>query len=224
MQKRFWMQWAIAVVTGLVPAAKMRAASIAAATVQEAQYPSNPLMMQYTVNDNSTTFTAGGKFDIALFLSTTTGNTPTTTNANWTAESVDSTAWATDMTGESLTWQQYTGLTYTQAFPSGPIGGKNGYFLDYNYNGVDISFPSAPILPGGNLSGFFFTGSPSSMFFVAGPSDGTTSFAPGSVVTYSGTSTDTPEPTTLGLIALCGIITLRRRGKRLEVRTERRPS
>jgi hypothetical protein len=210
MQKRFWMQWATAVVTGLVPAARILAASVAAAAVQEAPYSGG--MTQYTVNDNSTTFTPGGKFDIALFLSTTTGNTPTTTNANWTAESVDSTAWATDMTGESLTWQQYTGLTYTQAFPSDPIK-VNGYFLDYTFNGTDISLSGSPIFPGNPIGGFFFTGSPSSTFFVAGPSDGTTSFAPGSVVTYSGTSTDTPEPTTLGVMGLAaaGLMGSRRR-------------
>jgi hypothetical protein len=210
------MQWAIAVAACLIPAAKMRADSIAA-TVQEAQFPADPIKTQYTVNNTSTDSTPGGKFDIALFVSTTTGNTPTTTNANWTAEAMSSGAWTTNMTGESLNWQQYTGLTYTQAFPADPVK-LNGYFLHYNYTAGNISFPGTPILPGGNLSGFFFDGSPSSTFFVAGPSDGTTSFAPGNVVTYSGTSTDTPEPTTLGLMALAaaGLCSRRRKLKPLQ--------
>ena len=64
------------------------------------------------------------------------------------------------MGSDALTWQQYTGMTYTQAFPGNPIK-VNGYFLDYTFNsGSDtISFPGNPVIPGAGLGGFFFTGS-----------------------------------------------------------------
>jgi hypothetical protein len=62
------------------------------------------------------------------------------------------------------------------------------------------------------LGNFFFTGSMDSTFLVAGPADGTTSFSPGDVVTYSGTATDTSEPGALSVVlALWGITALRRR-------------
>jgi hypothetical protein len=227
MRKRFWMQWAIAVVIGLVPAAKMLAISIAAAAVTEAQFPSNPTLTQYTVTNNSNVSFPANPIDIAVFVSTTTGSSPSTTNTGWYAVSLDAAMWVQSM-GEPEpilnstlpTWQQYTGLTYTQAFPSSPVK-VNGYFLDYAYDGTDISFPGAPTFPGNPifpsqpLDGFFFTGSPSSTFLVAGPADGTTTFAPGDVVTYSGTSTDTPEPTTLGLICLAAMGLMGRRREKV---------
>jgi hypothetical protein len=55
------------------------------------------------------------------------------------------------------TWQQYTGLTYTQAFPSNPIK-VNGYYLDYTFNSDSdtVSFPGKPVIPGASLGDFFF--------------------------------------------------------------------
>jgi hypothetical protein len=56
------------------------------------------------------------------------------------------------------TWQQYTGLTYTQAFPGSPLK-LNGYFLDFTFNSDTdtISFPGNPVIPGSSLGGFVFT-------------------------------------------------------------------
>jgi len=179
------------------------------ATVQEAADGDGTT--QYTVNNTSTAFTPGGRFDISLFLSTTTGSTPTTTNSNWIAQSVNATSWTQTMGGISesdprVSWQTYTGLTYTQAFPGNPVK-LNGYFLNYTFNsGSDtVSFPTDPVFPGAGLGGFFFTGSPASTFFVAGPTDGTTSFTPGNVVTSSGTSTDVPEPASLSLLGVAAL-------------------
>jgi hypothetical protein len=172
-------------------------------------------MTQYTITNTSSSNTAGGPFDISLFLVTTTGNTPSTTNSGWTAETVNASSW-TQYMGSTyyyrLTWQQFTGLTYTQAFPSDPAS-VNGYYLAYsvNTNTDAITFPSAqPITPGNSLGGFYFDGSPASTFFAAGPTDGTTSFQPGSVVTYTGTSTDLPEPSAVALAALAACACCRR--------------
>jgi hypothetical protein len=229
MGKQLWVRLALGVILGIVPAAKLLATvSIAAAAVQEAQYSGNPSETQYTVTNQTTSpsIVAGGgagpdipstAFDISIFLSTTTGNTPTTTNANWTAEVVNATSWTQGM-GVSYvypySWQTYTGKTYTQAFPSNPTS-VNGYYLAYTVNPTTgaITLSGTPIDPGQSEGGFFFDGSPSSTFFVAGPADGSSSFAPGSVITYGGTSTDTPEPATFGLIGLAaaGLIGSRRR-------------
>jgi hypothetical protein len=66
-----------------------------------------------------------------------------------------------------LTWQQYTGLSYTQAFPNIPIK-VNGYFLNYTFNSDtgDVAFPSNPVIPSTSLGGFFATGSLDSTFLV----------------------------------------------------------
>jgi hypothetical protein len=218
--QRSFVQCAAALAT-FAGAAPVLAIVTPAASVQESVFPSNPVKTQYSVSNTSSAASAGGKFDIALLAVTTTGSNPTTTNTGWEAESLNAGAWVQSMgepTGDfSLpTWQQYTGLTYTQAFPSNPIK-VNGYFLDYSVDSGtgNISFPSSPIFPSNPLlGGFFFDGSPGSTFFVAGPTDGTTSFAPGAVVTFSAPATITPEPASLSLLAISARTLLSRRRQR----------
>jgi hypothetical protein len=109
-------------------------------------------------------------FDIAAFAITTTGNTPTTTNPGWIAQALNSNTWSSapmggDIAG-NLSWQQYTGMTWNQAFPSDPIK-VNGYFDSYIWNSgaQTVSYPSSPVCPGGPVfGGFFFQGTPSSDF------------------------------------------------------------
>jgi len=158
---------------------------------------------EYTVFNTSGS--SAQPFDITLFAVATTGSDPTTTNSKWSAESVDATSWDQDMTGESLTWQQYTGLTYGQAFPLDPAQ-TNGYFLNYTLGpaGELIFVPLEQLGPGTNLSGFFFQGSPSSTFLVAGAPHGSTQFGVNQVITYSGTSTDVPEPA--GIAGLAAVV------------------
>jgi hypothetical protein len=108
----------------------------------------------------------------------------------------------------------------------------NAYFLDYTVDpqtgevsfpaGPINGFPSNPVFPGNPIGGFYYTGAEDSTFLVGGPADGTTSFLPGNIVTYSGTTTDippgaggssTPLPSglALGLTALAVVgLTIRR--------------
>jgi hypothetical protein len=110
------------------------------------------------------------QFDIAAFAITTTGNTPTTTNVGWIAQALNSNTWSSvpmggDIAG-NLSWQQYTGMTWNQAFPSNPFK-VNGYFDSYIWNSgaQTVSFPADPFFPGNPFfGGFFFQGSPSSDF------------------------------------------------------------
>jgi hypothetical protein len=168
--------------------------------------------------------TTSPEFDVSVFLSTTTGSTPTTTNSDWSTEAINATDWTESMGYPAVsepplpTWQQYTGMTYTQAFPSDPIK-VNGYYLDYTFNsdGDTVSFPASPLVPGESLGGFFFAGDPGSTFLLAGPADpegtGVDSLTIGDADTFSGTSVDLPEPASLGLVAIavCGLTQRRRR-------------
>ena len=131
--------------------------------------------MRLGCRSTSEPFRVGGAtrydFDIAAFAITTTGNSPTTTNTGWIAQALNSTTWSSgpmggDIAG-NISWQQYTGMTWNQAFPGGPVK-ANGYFLSYIWNSgaPTVGFPCRPIFPGNPLfGGFFFQGSPSSDFF-----------------------------------------------------------
>jgi hypothetical protein len=234
MPSRFFVQTAAAAAIVFVHAANLLAIISNPATVQE--FPTGPIggmpQTQYTVNNTSSDASPGGKFDFSIFLSTTTGSSPTTTNSNWTSEVINATDWTESMGFPAVsepanpTWQQYTGMTYTQVCPFDPTK-VNGYYLDYTFNSDSdtISFPIGPRIPGVGLGGFFFAGSPSSTFFVAGPADpngtGVTSLTPGDVVSYTGTSTDVPEPAGIGLVAfaVCGLASRRlRRGQTRQAR------
>ena len=214
MRTGFLLQLIAAAILTFGSAATLQAAAKASVT----ETPQGDGTTEYTVNND-----ASNTFDIAIILSTTTGGSPTTTNANWTAEALNANLWDAPMGFPAIseptnpTWAAYTGLSYTQAYPTGPIG-LNGYFLDYTFNsGADtISFPGQPLIPGASLGGFFFPGQPGSTFLVVGPTDGTTTFTPGDptvVMNFSGDSTDLPEPASLGLatFAVCGLALRRRR-------------
>jgi hypothetical protein len=151
-------------------------------------------------------------FAISAFAVTTTGSNPSTSNANWTAQALNASLWTQPMGGNvnNLTWQQYTGLTYLQAYPEDPTS-VNGYFLNYTFNSgaQTVSFPNSPFFPANPLfGGFFFQGTPDSDFLVVGPPTNSASgpTAVTSLQTLQGQSVDVPEPSTiaLGLFALAG--------------------
>jgi hypothetical protein len=190
-----------------------------AAGVQEAPYGTDQSMVEYTMSNNSSSMSPGGPFDIGLLAVSTTGDSPSTSNGAWIAQSLNAGSWGEPM-GEPLgytdfpTWQQYTGLSYTEAFPDDPSK-VNGYFLDFGF-GASSSYlfyaqVAPPLFPGESLGGFFDVGSLDSTFLVAGPADGTVVFAPSDVVTYSGETDDLPEPAGIALVLLAGCVLAPRR-------------
>jgi len=173
---------------------------------------------EYTVNNTSSSTTSGGRITITLFAVSTTGSNPDTENG-WIAQSLNAATRDQSMGIvlnpehlNYLTWQQYTGLSYTQAFPGDPAD-VNGYYDLYPYSQGYIVIAGVPFGPGESMSGFLFDGSPGSTFLVAGPTSGSTVFLPGNVVTYSGSSTDVPESAGIGLAAFA-ISGLTLRGRR----------
>ncbi len=126
-------------------------------------------MTEYSVLNQSQL--SATQFDISAFTIATTGIGPTTTNLNWSSQALNSNSWSSIAMGgtnpnEPLTWQQYTGMTWNQAFPNNPFK-VNGYFLSYIWNSgaQTVSYPSNPFFPGNPFKGgFFFQGTPSSDF------------------------------------------------------------
>jgi hypothetical protein len=176
------------------------------------------------VINSSSSATQGGPFDISLFVASTTGSDPSANNG-WVSESLNATTWGQSMGVDHFasysvnlpSWQSYTGLSFAQAFPTNPVS-LNGYYQSYIYNPSSsnyISVTGAPFFPGSSMDGFFFDGSPSSIFFVAGGENGgpAGTFLPGSVLTYSGISTDVPEPVGL-CIAVSAVSALALRSRR----------
>jgi hypothetical protein len=179
---------------------------------------------EYTVQNNSQT--TDQSFDITYFLasSTSTSTNPnTTTVSGWIADTISPASWQlVPMGGPDTglpTWQQYTGLTYDQAYPSQPVR-VNGYFLDYSYDSGsgDVTFPSNPTLPlpgGSALGGFFFTGAPDSTFIAGGPDDVSTPTPTSDFQSFSATAVDVPEAGTFQFmfLSVAGAALLRRRSR-----------
>ena len=163
MRSRFFLQLTAAAILTFGSASVLHALP----AVQVTESPQAGGTTEYSVTNNTYPGNPANPFDISVFTSTTTGSSPTTTNADWTAEALNANLWVAPMgfpnqTSE-VTWQQYTGMTYTQAYPANPIK-VNGYYLDYTFNSDSdtVSFPGQPLIPGASLGGFFFTGSPGS--------------------------------------------------------------
>ena len=168
--------------------------------VQETQ---EGLNTEYDVVNNSSGL--GLPFDIDAFAVASTGGSPSTTNPGWSAVSVDASSWLQSMGGTLTSWLDYTGETYTQAFPQDPAS-VNGYVLNQPGLGGEIS-------RGSSLSGFFFQGAPDStdrfmLVNVHGPA-----IVEGQIITHFGTVEVVPEPTTVSLFGI-GILLLCWRMKR----------
>jgi hypothetical protein len=104
MRKQFIVQLAVAAAFVFGHAANLLARNAPPVT----ETPQGNGTTQYTLTNNFPSGPVGG-FDIGLFLSTTTGDTPTTTNSTWTAESVTAGTWGSPMGTSLASWQQYTG-------------------------------------------------------------------------------------------------------------------
>ena len=178
-----------------------------AVSVSEAQigFGTN-FVFGYTVYNNSQGL--AHSFDITYLLVSTTSTTPYayTPNSGWTAQAISATSWSAQPMGGvsgNLSWQQYTGLTYNQAFPTDPLH-VNGYFLNYSYDSVsgNVSYPGSPILPlpgGSAFGGFYFNGPLGSTFLAGGPDDVSVPTAPASFQSFSDV-TVVPEPSSLALL------------------------
>jgi hypothetical protein len=190
------------------------------ALIQESLTAGSDLTEYSVLNQSQMTATP---FDISAFAVATTGTAPSNSDPNWTAQALNSASWSSMPMGgtnpnEPLTWQQYTGMTWNQAFPTGPVSGKvNGYFLSYLWNSgaMTVSFPDPPVYPSNPAKGgFFFQGMPmSDMFLVVGPTDASMAQPLSDFQTFEGQSMVVPEPSSLALsvIALgCGAMVVRR--------------
>ncbi len=166
------------VVAGLAVVATVLSSAFAAdPAVIDESLTGGGTMTEYSVLNQSQL--SATQFDISAFTIATTGIGPTTTNLNWSSQALNSNSWSSIAMGgtnpnEPLTWQQYTGMTWNQAFPNNPFK-VNGYFLSYIWNSgaQTVSYPSIPIFPGNPFKGgFFFQGTPSiDSFLVIGPTD-----------------------------------------------------
>ena len=168
--------------------------------VQETQ---EGLNTEYNVVNNSSGI--GLPFNIDAFAVESTGGSPSTTNPGWSAVSLNASSWLQSMGGTLTSWLDYTGETYTQAFPQDPAS-VNGYVLNQPGLGGEIS-------RGSSLNGFFFQGAPAStdrfmLVNVHGPA-----IVEGQIITHFGTVEVVPEPTTVSLFGI-GILLLCWRMKR----------
>jgi hypothetical protein len=108
------------------------------------------------------------------------------------------------------TWEQYTGVPLALAFPHGTLR-ANGYYADFTYDSLAglVSQPTDPVAPADPIrGGFYFNGSPSSTYLAAGPTNWTSPYTLASVQHSSGNAQPgpAPEPTTLSLCAVAGLL------------------
>jgi hypothetical protein len=200
MQKFIWMKFAVIpgiIITGQIPAFCQLMQD---SSVQETQEGANT---EYNVVNSSSG--SGLPFNVDAFAVESTGGNPSTTNPGWSAEALDASSWLQSMGGTLSSWLDYTGETYTQAFPKNPVN-VNAYVLNKPDMGGAIS-------PDSSLDGFFFQGAPAStdrfmLVNVHGPA-----IVEGQRITDFGTVEVVPEPATLSLSGI-GILLLCRRMKR----------
>jgi hypothetical protein len=200
MQKFIWMKFAAILgilLTGQIPAFCQLMQGF---SVQETQEGANT---EYNVVNSGSG--SGLPFNIDAFAVESTGGNPSTTNPGWSAEALDASSWLQSMGGTFPSWLDYTGESYTQAFPKNPVN-VNAYVLNEPDMGGAIS-------PDNSLDGFFFQGAPAStdrfMFVnVHGPA-----IVEGQRITDFGTVEVVPEPATLSLSGI-GILLLCWRMKR----------
>ena len=222
MRTRLWIAQAAVVTMSFGALTTCLADRILVPTSGVDETPKNATTTQYFVINNSQTT----PFDITLLVVSTTNATPspTTTNLNWTAESLSASTWTQTMGGGAvslLTWQQYTGMTYVQAFPTDPTL-LNGYFLNYTFDSVsgDVAFAAPPHLQRLLIfGGFFFQGATdsNSTFLVEGPSDASVPSPPSSFQSLEGNIViNIPEPATISLclFAFGAVVAVVRRRER----------
>ena len=223
MRTRLWLARAAVATVGFSALTTCLAARVISPTTVVDEVQNNASITQYYVINNRQTT----PFDITLVVVSTTSVTPnpTTSNLDWIAESLSASTWTQAMpttTSPGLSWQQYTGTTYVQAFPDNPVL-LNGYFLNYTFDSGsgNVAFPG--VSPGikptlSILGGFFFQGAPdSSTFLVEGPSDASVPSPPSSFQSLEGTTVIlVPEPAavSLCLFALGGAAAFVRRTRR----------
>jgi hypothetical protein len=218
--RRLLIRLTISVSICLCSVTSLYAAAAPPAIIQETQEGSNT---EYSVLNQSQL--TPQPFFLSLFAVTTTGDSPTTTNFDWFSEYLTSVTWTQTMAQGTnqlpLTWEQYTTLSWDQAFPN-YSGGVNGYWMECKYDIQGLSFPGGCMPPGApSLGGFFSKGTTNSMFLVMGPTDISSPQPLSTLQSYSGLAVDVPEPSSLALciMALCGCCVFQRSRRRLQDRS-----
>ena len=128
---------------------------------------------------------------------------------------VTASSWDSPMGTGLLSWEMYTGMSYTQYFPGDPAEVTGIYF---DFPGLPPSSenqnPVHRIETGPDRGDILYYSVPIFVWFTPAPISDTTSFTPLDDLTNSEISAYVPEPASLGLAALavCGLAA--RRGRR----------